>query len=635
MRHPWDSPSLQDHCHLRNLPLHIRIVGQNLAHDQHHCKGQGVKVMASYFELPPQDNAATVAHIEAVPAVERKHLGRMSLMSPAVAQLLEDLDEDGSDSSSEAESPIEEEPLAVPGKKSKEPSGPSRQDKVEQGSGKNLTPSSLSPNSSLPKASSSQGPGHVKATPTRSGGGTSARQKPTHMARFRSLRSILFQANIEDKMKTVPKEDSQKEQTAANKWKSQHDDRQMHRPKTPEVETVGKDGIGSRIRTKIRRVTSKDVPTMSQISEDETNVEFDDRASTASSDNEREYPDFRNDHDNTSVNDSDIEELARWVSRGNMAGTRQPKANALVPEINDDSDNESMGHSDVDDLVRWVSRKSVPKNEQENVQHSSYSDASTESDDELIEDASDDEEHADDLVRWISHRDGPRAGPVRRNLERNELDSDVERHYESDVPELGRWFKRHDGTSGESATSSPACERLNFLGEDEKEDRGRGRSRKSISSESKQNNHLTDDDVDELVRWVSRRDSKQQEPSTATNDEHATELKGQEDAKKKELGMTVDEGSLSHSDLQGLVEHVRTTSFGQSAPLEQIDSGTGSTPVLGSGDDDVGTIKSEEEAKKQQLGMTVDEGSLSHSDVQDLIAHVRENDVYDDSARVA
>lgn len=35
-------------------------------------------------------------------------------------------------------------------------------------------------------------------------------------------------------------------------------------------------------------------------------------------------------------------------------------------------------------------------------------------------------------------------------------------------------------------------------------------------------------------------------------------------------------------------------------------------------------IKRDEDAKKQKLGMTMDEGSLSHSDVQDLLAHVRE-----------
>ncbi|KAF2853215.1 hypothetical protein T440DRAFT_466199 [Plenodomus tracheiphilus IPT5] len=582
--------------------------------------------MASYFELQPQDNGATAAHIQQVPADERKQLGRMSLMSPAVTQLLEDLDDEKSDSSSEGGSLFDEENLAGPDDKNTEPSGPSRQGNREKGSENTLTPSTLSPNRPPPKASSKKG---SSAQPS---GGGSARQKPTHMARFHSLRSMLFQANIEDKMKTNCKEETQKEAAATTKWKSQHDDRQMHRPKTPEAETVGKDGIGTRIRTKLRRITSKDVPTMSQISEDEANVELDDHASTASSDNESGRYDPVNDNgDTASINDSDIEELARWVSRGNSAGTRQAKPSAIVPELHEDSGHESMGQSDVDDLVRWVSRKSAAKEEHEQTQHTGYSDASTESDTELIENSSDEEEDADDLVRWISHRDGPRAGPLRRNLERNELDSDVERHYESDVPELGRWFKRHDGTSGESATSSPAHDRTDFF--DEEEERGRPRSRASISPEPKQKNHLTEDDVDEIVRWVSRRDSKQQGQVTTANDEQATKLQQQE-AKKKQLGMLVDKGSLSHSDLKEVIEHVRRTSLGEGTALKLTDSGTGSDPTLDLGDDDAEEIRGEEEAKKEQLGMTVDEGSLSHSDVQELLAHVRENDIRDDPVRV-
>lgn len=590
--------------------------------------------MASYFELPPQDNAATAAHVEQIPADERKQLGRINLMSPAVTQLLEHLDDEESDSSSEEGSLSNEESLAEASNKSTRSAGPSRQKGKAQSLGKSSKPSSLSPNRHSSGVSPNKDSVHARAAPTRPAGSGSARQKPTHMARFHSLRSILFQTNIEDKMNSAIGEDTQKEDTAANKWKSQHDDRQMHRPKTPEVETVGKDGIGNRIRTKIRRITSKDVPTMSHIGEDEANAEFDDRASTASSDNASgRNASLKEGGDNASINDSDIEELARWVSRGKSASSRQANANTIIPELYEDSGHESLGQSDVEDLVRWVSRKSTTKEEQDQTSHTGYSDASTESDTEIIENSSDEEEDADGLVRWISHRDGPRSGQIRRNLERNELDSDVEKHYESDVPELGRWFKRHDDTSGESAASSPAHDRAEFL-EVEKE-RGRPRSRASISPEPKQKDHLTDNDVDELVRWVSRKDSKGQGPPVTENDEQATQLQRQEDAKKKQLGMTADEGSLSHNDIEELVNHARMTSLGDTSTLRPTDSGTGSTPILRPHDDEMMEINREEEAKKQKLGMTIDEGSLSHSDVQELIAHVREHDIRGDGVRVA
>jgi hypothetical protein len=61
---------------------------------------------SSYFDLPPQQKAPA-ATIEQVPKDQRKQLGRMSLMSPAVTQILEGLGDEHSDSDSDEE---EEEP---------------------------------------------------------------------------------------------------------------------------------------------------------------------------------------------------------------------------------------------------------------------------------------------------------------------------------------------------------------------------------------------------------------------------------------------------------------------------------------------------------------------------------------------
>ena len=112
------------------------------------------------------------------------------------------------------------------------------------------------------------------------------------------------------------------------------------------------------------------------------------------------------DSDNESINHSDVEDLVRWISRRDPASDGEMRKKGVV-EIKEDSGHESFGDSDVDDLVRYVSRRSDPKEEVENkTQHSGYSDASTEYDEEQQQDSSDEEEDADELVRWISHHQG-------------------------------------------------------------------------------------------------------------------------------------------------------------------------------------------------------------------------------------
>jgi hypothetical protein len=445
---------------------------------------------------------------------------------------------------------------------------------------------------------------------------------------------MLFQQGIENQMKTVTKEDCQTEKSAADKWHKQHEERQMHRTGTPEKDASGKSGIGSRIRMTVRRMTTKDAGNMEKIREDGAPVEFNDRASTASSDMEEKQR-TRYESDEESMDHSDVDELVRWVSRRDPPSDGERRKDGEV-ETKEDSGHESLGPSDVDELVRYASRKSDAKEDTKpNAAHSGYSDASTESDSELVEVSSDEEEDADDLVRWISHRDGPKAGPVRRNLQRPELDSDVGEHYDSDVPELGRWFKRHDATSGESAASTPVKETFEEI--DEEEQRGRARSRESIEP-IKEKRHITDDDVDELVRWVSRKDSKQDESPAPGGETPIDRLKREEEEKQHQIGMSVGDGSLSHTDLQDIVEHARKTSGDatSSPPPAPFAVETGDLRVLKEEKTKAGTLprnpqrdlegqRESLDEKKQELGMSLDDESLSHSDVADLIAHVRKN----------
>jgi hypothetical protein len=598
--------------------------------------------MASYFDLPPQ-KAPPAANIEHMPQDQRKQLGRMnSLMSPAVTQILEGLGNEDSDSdSSEEKDPSEEEDQrAAQRTKTALDNQRLRQDKQKYVAAQAPRPSSLSPSRSSQKTTSKSS-GHSKPSSAHGSGDSSAksRQKQPHMTRFHSLRSMLFQQRIQDQMKTVTQEDCKKEQNAADKWRSQHAERQMHHTGAPEQDSTGKGGIGSRIRMTVRRMTTKDAGNMEKIREDGAPVEFNDRASTASSDNEddgRKTSTARYESDNESIDHSDVDELVRWVSRRDPPSDGERRKGGDRVESKEDSGHESLGPSDVDELVRYASRKSDAKETQAfNDGHAGYSDASTESDSEIRDVSSDEEEDAEDLVRWISHRDGPKAGPVRRNLQRPELDSDVGEHYDSDVPELGRWFKRHDGTSGESAASTPVKE--TFAEIDEEEERGRPRSRESIEP-IKEKRHITDDDVDELVRWVSRKDSKQQGSPIPVSENPIDRRKREEEEKQQQIGMSIDDGSLSHSDLQEVVEHARKTSADMVSPPPAAPFGaeTGDLRVLREektkadtpdrdSQRDLDGQRENLDEKKQELGMSLDDESLSHSDVADLIAHVRKS----------
>ncbi|CAN9422043.1 unnamed protein product [Alternaria alternata] len=525
--------------------------------------------MASYFDLPPSQKAAPAANLDQIPQDQRKQLGRMnSLMSPAVTQILEGLGDDHSDSdSSEGDiSEQEEQRSTQHTKKSLEPQRLS-QDKQKHIAGQNPRPSSLSPSRSSLKSGTGKSSIHSKTSSARGSGENSAkpRQKQPHMARFHSLRSMLFQQRIEDQMKTVTQEDCQNEQNAADKWHKQHEERQMHRTGTPEKDSSGKSGIGSRLRMTVRRMTTKDAGNMEKIREDGAPVEFNDRASTASSDAEGEQ---RNPYesDGESIDHSDVEELVRWVSRRDPPSDGERRKDNSVVEAKEDSGHESLGPSDVDELVRFASRKS-------------------------------------DAKETRSINDGHSG-----------------EHYESDVPELGRWFKRHDGTSGESAASTPVKETFDDF--DEEEQRGRPRSREEIEP-IKEKRHITDDDVDELVRWVSRKDSKQQESTVLEGDNPIGRLKREEEEKQQQIGMSVDDGSLSQADLSDVVEHARKTiETGDFAKY----SGTKRQRRLPQDRDSQRDLDGQRESldeKKQELGMSHDDESLSHSDVQDLIAHVK------------
>ncbi|EMD68218.1 hypothetical protein GGP41_001776 [Bipolaris sorokiniana] len=595
--------------------------------------------MSSYFDLPPQ-KVAPPECIEQIPQEQRKQLGRTSsLMSPAVAQILEGLGNDHSSSSEEDSDLSDDQEKGHPKSQSKKDISAQKiqQKKQKLNSAQAPRPSSLSPNRSRSRSRSAtrKVSNMSSSADAKEASSDRPKNKQPQMARFHSLRSILFQQKIEDRLRTATQEDCKKEVSAAETWQNQHKERQMHHPTTPEKHAQVKSGIGSRLKMTLRRMTTRDAGGMEKIKEDGAPVEFKDRPSTLSSENEEKQPESKKatENDDASIKDTDVDDLVRWVSRRGSSGEGEVQKDDTVEGVKDDIGQDSLGHSNIQDPVHHARRKSSTKDVQDaSDEHLGYSDAPTESDTEL---SSDEEENADDLVRWISHRDRSKAGPVRRNLQREELDSDVEEHYDSDVPEIGRWYKRHDATSGESAATTPIKETFEQQQiEEEEENRGRPRSRELPEPPAQEKTHLSSSDVDELVRWISSKNLKRPDTPLSQAQTQTGTPESTQDEKKQAVGMSLDQGSLSHRDVQELIEHVRKTSTptddtapdsssierGDLKNMQRENSPSTRDPQLeleGKRED----IRNKE--KEEQLGMSMQDASLSHGDIEDLLAHVR------------
>lgn len=498
-------------------------------------------IMASYFDLPAPSKAPAAALD--VPKDERADLRGTSLLSPQVSRILDDLQFDDKSSSSDGD----EEDNSSNSEESKQHRISEDDTKIDDSftrrSRQGHPGSAKTAHGS--KTSTKSAPKQVKVSSGAAGEDKSLRNPRSHMSRFQSLRSSLFQAHIEDNMKKCHQEVQAREEAATN-WKAQHEKRQCYnRPHTPEKLSDEKDGFGRRIGMKIRRLTSREPPTMPNIEEDTGNLVR--RESTATNDEDEPHGDPwkpRQSYE-SNIDHSDVDDLVRWVSRRDPPSDGEQRLfNVKIP-ITEDDGRESLGNSDIEGLVRHASRRSIPT-EPAIPLHSGYSDESTASDSE--QSPEDGGQYEDDLSRWVSRRDGANAGPVHQQMSATQLESDTEN--DSDVPEIGRWKTHHDGTSGESIAGNAVAKEddISVL------EAARGRSRER-SPRFEEKGHLKDDDVDELVRWVSRRDSKQQ--SNPDIKDEVIELKRQENDKTQQLGMTVEDKSLAPEDLDDLLAHVR------------------------------------------------------------------------------
>ncbi|KZM25729.1 uncharacterized protein EKO05_0006037 [Ascochyta rabiei] len=496
--------------------------------------------MASYFDIPSGSDAPAAGQ---VPNEERGEQQGISLLSPQVSRILDDLHLDERSSSSDGD---EEDNSSA--STNEEESGPMNDStKIDDSFTRKSRQGLLSTGSAAhdSKTEAKPAPKHVRVTPGTATGDKSLKGPRSHMTRFQSLRSTLFQAHIEDNMKKCHQEAQSREEAATN-WKAQHEKRQCYnRPHTPETTPHEKEGFTRRMGMKIRRLTSKGPPTMASIEENTGTLMR--RESTATDDEDEPHGQPWNPRQSyeSSINHSDVDELVRWVSRRDPPSDGERKASNIKSSRMEDSGHESLGHSDIDELVRHASRKSI-STEPVVVMHTGYSDESTASDSEQSQE--DDEQEEDSLSRWVSRRDGANAGPIRQQLSALQHEQDTENEF--DVPEIGQWRTHHDDTSGESVAGSEIAKKDDVSVLEAK--RGRSRER-SPNFEGK--GHLHNDDVDDLVRWMSRRDSKQQ--SNPDMDNETVEIKRRENEKKQQVGINIDDRSLAPEDIDDLLAHVR------------------------------------------------------------------------------
>ncbi|KAF2635406.1 hypothetical protein P280DRAFT_194764 [Massarina eburnea CBS 473.64] len=477
--------------------------------------------MMSYFELPTRTTKPTA------PIGDGKHnagFGTPGLLTPQVTSILEGLDwVDESSSEDEGDSDHDHDAdhngqTSLSGYSSA--SDKDTRDERKSSLRVSQTPpsSSSSGGSLLRKAATSSLPRSGQnvehppspapvAAPLRPGHG----QKHPHLARFQSLRSMLFNSHIEENMK----EQKEKEE-AERKWKMDSEGRKGK--KMPEKEKGTKEGEKERgtlrrMGTRLKRLGSN-APSMGTVTEGEVA----DNVSPASEEDRRASDD---------VDHSDGE------SRVNKSQPTTTNDNS-----EDSSDHDSLGHSDVEDLLRWIGRKEAPNmipsppastEPQQSIKPTplddpGYSSVSTESDSE-----SDTapkrrvgtmtEGDVDDLVRWISRKEGPAAGPIMPSKTPQHLDSGTglsspsshsisSSSDDEDTAELMRWVTRKDDPSGES----------DGLGEDTAAGVERGRTGSRLRDEvprpdgallgtdaKESNAGLTPDDVDHLVKWVGKK----------------------------------------------------------------------------------------------------------------------------------
>ncbi|KAF1994972.1 hypothetical protein P154DRAFT_526679 [Amniculicola lignicola CBS 123094] len=606
--------------------------------------------MASYFDLPQRPNATGAADGPGNGA-----LGNRSMLTPQLTSILDELGNEHSSSDDELDSD----------------SGHEEEREIRADKPKGQSPLRKASTSPLPQGEKE------KLAPPRPG------PRHPHLARFHSLRSMLFSTRIEESIAQIQEREAQ--ERAEAKWKEEHKNRlSMTRPKTPPSPkspkgSPTKEGFAHRAVNRLKRIGSREVYEMPTMNENEV-FESSEGSEVEKS---KESPGLKNitedpPSDTESLGQDHVDELVRWVSRRDTPNSDEaPRGREKTRPFERPDENRSLVNSDVEELVRHVSRRSEPTEE---VEHRSLSDASTASDsDGAGRRDSFGNEDVEDLMRWISRKEGANAGPVRENepkakrkVERqpvaispgsdaDDSDSgeeptqwvslkeasktafkaapvpglnedtmsgtDIGSHYDTDhPPDLKRWITRADSTSGESQTgdglTTTDMDAEDRRTEEKKEvdelvrlvtHRDAAPAETSETTSTQEKEEITNDDVDDLVRWISRKDDKEPEADPGS-------MKKLVDGKR--LDVDTERGSLRGDDVDELVRWVTRKEDDKQEPNTQEEQ----RDAIGS--DESKSIQISQDEQARTLGRTEDHGSLAPEDLDEIVKWVskRESD---------
>ncbi|PVI05163.1 hypothetical protein DM02DRAFT_725379 [Periconia macrospinosa] len=538
--------------------------------------------MASYFDVAhSKAGSAPPAHI--LDAGDRETIGDLGLLSPQVTRILEAMElEDASSSSS---------------------SGDEVDDDDEQGEKASLSEASAGnatnphgshpvaqhqPNGSqLPKGRASPLNKHIvlPGTPPPSDQPipkglkklTKASKKPADLSRFQSLRTMLFNSHIEENMKKHKAE--QAKEDAEQKWKKDFEGRKgLERQPTSEKEK----GMMKRMGSKLKRLASKDVQTIKPTRED------DDNSSTASSDGEQ----------------GKIQQPSKLRPKGTAAENYDDQ---------DTEEEEEINHSDIEDLVRWVSRRDPPSDGETRSKKTSTPAIQKES---LKEDSGHESlGHSDveELVRWVSRRSSANPPDSSSSNRQSPPTALVQTPEE---PETSPPEHEHGYSSASTQTDSSGPAPPPVVEKTTRRSRG---------------DTINHDDVDDLVRWVSRREGSDADPTKITKSSSSTKHEQQEDAlPSPDRSSSPSEDEDTNELLRWVTRHDDTSGESDveisSIPSQQPSPAPSQTLSLAEKqkENQGGGSKLREEVVLPQVGEGAADShaSLTHDDVDELVLWV-------------
>ncbi|KAF2276893.1 uncharacterized protein EI97DRAFT_433114 [Westerdykella ornata] len=342
--------------------------------------------MASYFDVKPRPK-----HTTTLQAVENNDGSpRPSLLSPQVSRIIDELGDDSSSSSSDSDSSDET-------------------IKRKPASTKKTAKRVASPHQATPSSSSRSPSG----TPTGNAPLPRLKRHP-RLERFVSLRSSLFSSHIAEK---VSKCEAEQKSDMATQHEPRKSSRLASGGETPpaDIERPERKPLVHRMGDTLRRITSRDAPTVRKGKEEESDTGGSkvrrDSAMTPGEEHQKRELGDRNDsgEEDRCLSESHIEGLVRLVSASDSASSPkgQPQDSPLSGQFQEPAEGprgQGVRKKDADDKAQQMST------EADKAEHRDYDDISTESDSEGGDSALDYED-VEELVQWVSRSNDPNAEP--------------------------------------------------------------------------------------------------------------------------------------------------------------------------------------------------------------------------------